>query len=198
MRKKNLDLESVRADYKDKAYVRERIDKLKFDLSMIARLDPPAKVKYIRKAVGYDEFLKKYSSERYLDPESLFEIAEEIEASASGFRTYAEWKEHIERYTEDLKQRHYEKQDKKEEAGVNLLTFHAAKGLEFDSLFILDVSEEYTPYRKAASSKEIEEERRMFYVAVTRAKNRLFLLHPTDRLGRKQIPSRFLKEMELD
>jgi len=177
--------------------VRHRLEKLKYDLYLIKKLDPKAAVKYIRKAVGYDDFLEKYANERNLDREGLFEILDEIEASSAEFSTYAEWKNHIADYTEALKARRFERQEKEKETGVSLLTYHSAKGLEFDTVFIMDLCEGGSPHRQAVSKDETEEERRMFYVAVTRAKNRLFLTFSSDRRGKKQIRSRFIKELGL-
>ena len=193
MRRENLDLSVLYMENRGKSYVLERLDKLKYDLSMIKRLNPAAAVKYIRKAVGYDDFLKKYASGRNLDTDSLFEILEEIEASTAGFDTYTAWKAHIEEYTMLLKQKQKDR-NRERETGVSLLTFHSAKGTEYDTVFIIDASEDFTPYRQAGTREEIEEERRMFYVAMTRAKNRLFVLHAEERFGRKYEVSRFVKE----
>lgn len=197
MRKRELDFDILMASYKDRQYVRDRIEKLKYDLYIIKKLDPKAAVKYIRRAVGYDDFLDKYANERNLDREGLFEILDEIEASSAEFATYADWKKHIADYTEALKARRFERQEKEKEAGVSLLTYHSAKGLEFDTVFVMDLCEGGSPHRQAVSKDEIEEERRMFYVAVTRAKNRLFLTFSSDRRGKKQIRSRFIKELGL-
>ena len=195
LRRSDLSFETLYRENADKAYVRERLDKLKYDLTILSKLPPKAAVSYIRKAVGYDGFLKKYADDRLLDGDGLFDILNEIEASAAEFATYADWKKHIEEYTEALRRRPSEKKEK--ETGVGLLTFHSAKGMEFDTVFLIDASEDYTPYWQAATSAEIEEERRMFYVALTRAKNRLFVLHADDRFGKKREPSRFLKEANL-
>ncbi|MBQ6024997.1 MAG: ATP-dependent helicase [Lachnospiraceae bacterium] len=195
LRRADLSFETLYRENADKAYVRERLDKLKYDLAMLSKLPPKAAVNYIRKAVGYDGFLKKYAEERLLDADGLFDILNELDASAAEFSTYADWKKHIEEYTEALRRRSSEKKEK--ETGVGLLTFHSAKGMEFDTVFVIDASEDYTPYWQAATSAEIEEERRMFYVALTRAKNRLFVLHADDRFGKKREPSRFLKEARL-
>ena len=195
LRRSDLSFEILYRENADKSYVRERLDKLKYDLAMLSKLPPKAAVNYIRKAVGYDGFLKKYAEERLLDAEGLFDILNELEASAAEFSAYADWKKHIEEYTEALRRRSSEKKEK--ETGVGLLTFHSAKGMEFDTVFLIDASEDYTPYWQAATSAEIEEERRMFYVALTRAKNRLFVLHADDRFGKKREPSRFLKEAKL-
>lgn len=196
MRKESLDLDMLYRENRGKNYVTERLDKLKYDLYMISRLDPLGAVKYIRKAVGYDDFLKKFASERRLDIDGMMGILEEIEASSREFKTYDAWQEHIREYTEILKQKSRENRREKE-IGVNLLTFHSAKGTEYDTVFIIDASEDFTPYWQAGTVEEMEEERRMFYVALTRAKNRLFVLHAEERLGRNYEPSRFIKEAGL-
>ena len=80
---------------------------------------------------------------------------------------------------------------------VFLYTFHASKGLEFDKVYILDVNEGITPSKKAENERDLEEERRMFYVALTRAKTSLCLCHIERRNNEKLFPSRFIEEMEL-
>ena len=59
--------------------------------------------------------------------------------------------------------------------GVRIITMHSSKGLEFQNVFIPDLTEGNIPAKQAVSSEEIEEERRLFYVAMTRAKRRLYL-----------------------
>ena len=196
MRKEKLDFPVLFQENRGKTYVTERLTKLKYDLGMISKLNPMAAVKYIRKAVGYDEFLKKYASERGLDIDGLICILDEIEASSAEFDKYEAWKEHIREYTEVLKQKSKDR-NKEKESGVSLLTFHSAKGTEYDTVFIIDASENYAPYWQAGTSSEIEEERRMFYVALTRAKNRLFILHSDERYGKRYEVSRFVKEAGL-
>jgi len=197
MRKRELDLDGIRREYAGKSYVCERIDKLKYDLYAISRMTPTAAVKYIRKAVGYEDFIKKYASERHLDTDGFLGIMDELEASSKEFENYEAWKAHIREYTEALKEGRLSGRDSEKEPGVNLLTFHGAKGMEFDTVFIIDASEDYTPYWQAETSSDIEEERRMFYVAVTRAKNRLFIMHSDDRMGKNHECTRFIKEMGL-
>ncbi len=84
---------------------------------------------------------------------------------------------------------------------VTLMTLHAAKGLEFPVVFIAGCEEGLLPYRRAGSPIEpIEEERRLFYVGMTRAKQRLILLHAKSRFlfGERTTnrPSRFLNEID--
>ena len=79
---------------------------------------------------------------------------------------------------------------------VKLMTIHSAKGLEFPIVFVVDLAEDLFPLtKKMSSKKEVEEERRLCYVALTRAKQKLYLLYPKWRQGRFQHPSRFLVEM---
>ncbi|MDR2352590.1 MAG: ATP-binding domain-containing protein, partial [Deltaproteobacteria bacterium] len=84
----------------------------------------------------------------------------------------------------------------KKEDSVSLMTIHTAKGLEFKSVFILGLSEGIFPSRRVSSPEEMEEERRLFYVAITRAKRRLYLSSAEGmHAGLVQTPSRFLKEI---
>ena len=72
---------------------------------------------------------------------------------------------------------------------------HASKGLEFDEVFLPDVNEKIIPYRKAVLPKDIEEERRLFYVAVTRAKDKIHIWHIKDDYGKAMAPSEFIKKL---
>jgi len=86
---------------------------------------------------------------------------------------------------------------------VILSTIHQAKGLEWDTVIILDVLENYLPNRRALEEGAIEEERRLFYVALTRAKNRLYLFSPINKKGfgggkRRVMLSRFVREIPQD
>lgn len=79
---------------------------------------------------------------------------------------------------------------------LKLMTIHSAKGLEFPIVFLVDLCEDILPLtKKMASPQEIEEERRLCYVALTRAQNKIYLLYPKYRYGRSQQPSRFLVDM---
>ena len=82
-----------------------------------------------------------------------------------------------------------------ERQGAALLTFHAAKGLEFPVVYILDVNEGICPYKKAISREEMEEERRCLYVAMTRARDRLHICTCKSHFYRERKPSIFLREI---
>jgi DNA helicase-2/ATP-dependent DNA helicase PcrA len=76
---------------------------------------------------------------------------------------------------------------------------HASKGLEWKVVILPDVNEGVVPHKKAVTDSELEEERRMFYVAMTRAKESLFLFYIKENMEEKEagnlLPSRFLDEM---
>ena len=77
------------------------------------------------------------------------------------------------------------------------MTMHGAKGLEYELVFVIAANEGSTPYRKAKQKEEIEEERRMFYVGMTRAKSRLILSYVKEKNGQALSPSRFIEELLL-
>ncbi len=159
---------------------------------MLAKMAPYAAINYIRKAVGYETYLEEYARYRRMKPGELLDILEEIHENAKDFKNCEEWFRYIERYGEELKQQRQKQQEVSD--GVVLSTIHASKGLEYDTVYIADVNEEIIPHKKAAQPAEIEEERRLFYVAMTRAKNHLYICCPGERYGHRQEPSRFVKE----
>ena len=194
MKTGNVSYESLRRYYRDKDWMVDRIDQLEWDMKMICDKTPYAAIQYIRKRMGYDEFLKEYAAYRKISSEDLFAVLEEIWQNSKGYGTIKEWFEHIESYGKMLKE-----QNKKngEKEGVNLMTMHAAKGLEFDTVFVIEANEGSCPYKKATADEEIEEERRLFYVAMTRAKRKLVISYVKEKNGKDLLPSRFVSELLL-
>lgn len=195
MKTGNVSYESLRRYYRDKDWMVDRIDQLEWDMKMICDKTPYAAIQYIRKRMGYDEFLKEYAAYRKISSEDLFAVLEEIWQNSKGYGTIKEWFEHIESYGKMLKE-----QNKKngEKEGVNLMTMHAAKGLEFDTVFVIETNEGSCPYKKATANEEIEEERRLFYVAMTRAKRKLVISYVKEKNGKDLLPSRFVSELLLN
>ena len=195
MKTGNVSYESLRRYYRDKDWMVDRIDRLEWDMKMICDKTPYAAIQYIRKRMGYDEFLKEYAAYRKISSEDLFAVLEEIWQNSKGYGTIKEWFEHIESYGKMLKE-----QNKKngEKEGVNLMTMHAAKGLEFDTVFVIEANEGSCPYKKAIADEEIEEERRLFYVAMTRAKRKLVISYVKEKNGKDLLPSRFVSELLLN
>lgn len=195
MKTGNVSYESLRRYYRDKDWMVDRIDQLEWDMKMICDKTPYAAIQYIRKRMGYDEFLKEYAAYRKISSEDLFAVLEEIWQNSKGYGTIKEWFEHIESYGKMLKE-----QNKKngEKEGVNLMTMHAAKGLEFDTVFVIEANEGSCPYKKATTDEEIEEERRLFYVAMTRAKRKLVISYVKEKNGKDLLHSRFVSELLLN
>jgi len=178
--------------YRTQDWMVRRLEKLETDLDVLSKLRPYSAINYIRKAVTYEDYLTEFAAERKIPKEDFFDILDELQEDTKGFGTYEAWLEHT-----DLVLRKWKEQFQKKKfpnASVRLSTLHASKGLEFDTVFIVDVDEGIVPYRKAVLDQELEEERRMFYVGMTRAKNRLYLLHSGQIHNKSMAPSRFLAE----
>ncbi len=189
-----VDFEKVKRYYEDKPWMIERLENFEEDLHMIETLPPYAALNYLRNAVGYENYLYHYALDRRLPPEDLIEIFDNIEESARPFKTYGAWFEYIDAYREKL--RNQVKSDKGAAPdAVMLSTMHSAKGLEYEAVFVIDANEGVTPYQKAVLDEDIEEERRMFYVALTRAKRFLDVYYVNERSGRAVEPSRFIDEI---
>ena len=195
MKTGNVSYESLRRYYRDKDWMVDRIDQLEWDMKMICDKTPYAAIQYIRKRMGYDEFLKEYAAYRKISSEDLFALLEEIWQNSKGYGTIKEWFEHIESYGKMLKEQNKKNAEKE---GVNLMTMHAAKGLEFDTVFVIEANEGSCPYKKATADEEIEEERRLFYVAMTRAKRKLVISYVKEKNGKDLLPSRFVSELLLN
>ena len=181
--------------YKDKPYVCDKIERLRYDLKMLGRMGPFAAINYIRHVMGYEEYLKEYAEFRRMNAEDLMEVLNELQESARAYKTYDEWFAYMERYKKEMDEMRKRQQEVKE--GVHLATMHSSKGLEYDTVYLLDVIDGILPDQipkslKNAPKEDIEayeEDRRLFYVGVTRAKNRLLVF------TMKNQPSKFCMEL---
>ena len=188
-----ISFESLRKFYCDKDWMLDRIDQLEVDFRILKNMAPYGAIQYIRKHIGYDEFLKEYAAFRKINMEDLKEVLREIEERAKAFRTIEEWFTHIEEYSEELKRQSQQKETDPE--AITFMTMHGSKGLEFDLVFIIGANETITPYKKAETKEEVEEERRMFYVAMTRARKKLINSYTKERNGKSMAQSRFVGEL---
>ena len=196
----SLDEETVAFDvwewfYEDKPWVAERIQRLEYDIQMLSTMSPYAAINYIRRGIGYDEFCAEYADYRRMNVDDLYEILDELQNSAKGFDSYNDWFAHIERYTQEL-EKICRKQNENTES-VALATLHSSKGLEYEKVYIIDVNEGIMPYKKAVLDNEIEEERRMFYVGMTRARSNLHLYAVEQHNHREMSVSRFIQESRI-
>ena len=191
-----VSFERLRTWYDDKIWMIRRIDKMEEDLHRISQLRPYAAVSYIRYVVEYEQYVLEYAQNRRIRKEELTDILDELQESARPFASFREWSDHIDSYRASVQEKRQE-YDQQQEQAVTLSTLHSAKGLEFGEVFLPDLNEDIIPHRKARLDADIEEERRLLYVGMTRAKEKLHLFWLKERYGKKQEPSRFLEPLDV-
>ena len=194
-----VSFDKLRAYYavKNQEWMEERIWNFEYDLKNLASLSPYAAIHFIRKGIGYDEFLKTYADERNVNADDWFDVLDEMQEMARDKKSIPEFLSFVENYgdTREEMRQEQKKQQVKEEPGVSLMTMHASKGLEFPVVFVPTLNEDIVPYRKAVQEGNLEEERRMLYVAMTRAKTYLHLSFVKERFHKEAEPSPFLYEI---
>lgn len=186
-------------DIKD--FQKKNLEDLYIDLNYVRGLSPQYGISYIRTTLDYDRYILDYCHERRIKSQQIVEILDELEAAAGPYRTILDFFKHIDQVREEVKKN----ADKtagsslatNADKGVVLTTMHSSKGLEFDNVYIVGVNEGIVPYQLGDDSKlDIEEERRLLYVAITRAKRFLVISSPLKRFGKKIGQSQFLKELQ--
>lgn len=190
-----ISFDNLEKYYEDKNWMIERVDRLKYDILAMASMSPYAMINYLRKGVGYDGYLDEYAQSHNMQVRELYDVMDELMESARSYKTFNEWFAYIDEYGTKLRES-YAAMDKQN--AVILTTMHSSKGLEYPVVYIIDANEEITPHKKAVFAPEIEEERRMFYVAMTRAKRRLNIYYARKRYNKEIEVSRFVKEIMED
>ncbi len=166
--------------------------KLLFELiDSIPGLAPGQAIEHVISKTGYLEYLKKKTKtkEEYI---SKVENLEQLKYSASSKDDMMDYLEEAALVRED------KEDDQDEKNSVSLLTIHAAKGLEYDTVFIVGCEENLFPHWRSLASGDaaLHEERRLMYVAMTRAERFLYLSHANYRKGNFALRSRFLDHIE--
>ena len=197
MENRQVNFEDLRKFYCDKDWMLDIIDQFDVDVRMMKNMAPYAAIQYIRKKIGYDDFLKEYAEKHQIPWKQLMDVMAELEERSKNFKSYDEWEIHIAKYTQELEEQQAKARKIKgeRENKVQLMTIHSAKGLEFEDVFVIHANEGEIPHQKAEKKDEIEEERRLFYVALTRAKNNLCISYITQKNGNSIKPSRFVEEL---
>lgn len=190
-------MEALIQNNKSTEYVVQNIVDLYDALRFIKGLNPFSAVNFIRKGIGYEAFLKKQALENGRDAAKEIEMLEELMQLAKDFETIPEWLEHIQNYDTIMREITQQENGLKSAGtdAVSMVTMHSSKGLEWKVVILPDVNEGVVPHKKAVTDNELEEERRMFYVAMTRAKESLFLFYIQEKEAGNLLPSRFLDEI---
>lgn len=191
-----VSLENLKKYYDDKHWVVERIEQLEYQLNILKRMTPYAAINFIRHGIGYEAYLNEYADFRKIKVEDLYEVLNEMQEGAKDFKTFEAWFAHIEEYTKALNDQ--AKEQNKISNAVTFTTLHSSKGLEFANVFIIDINEGIIPHRKAILDADMQEERRMFYVGMTRAKEHLHMYSIRERYGKNLMPSVFLENLKQD
>ena len=176
-----------------KKWQEEPLCRLREDLAQIRKRAPYEALRYIRNVTGYDEYLQDYASYRKANLPHFLEIADEITETAKDTDSVSSFEKRLEEMSRQMQ----EQQKTPQGPAVSLTTIHSAKGLEFTAVFLPSLAEGILPYEKSREGAALEEERRLFYVGLTRARRRLFLSFCEKRYERQMKPSRFLEEMGL-
>jgi len=154
-------------------------------------LPPKEMVELVLTTTGYLEFLKNEDKESYDDRlgniKELCEIASKYDSLEDFVGNMA------------VNEADAEKEEEGPDNKINMMTIHGSKGLEFKAVIVIGCNQGTLPHYKAVMEGNIEEERRLFYVAMTRAKELLFLTRPKTTFVRgvpmNQSPSVFLREI---
>ena len=168
---------------------KDRIYSMVDDIENLATMNPTQFVGYLYNVMDYRAGALSYAAYCGKDESEVNELLDSLIDEAKQFNTMQEWADYAKTYNKKLQEK------RKNKEGICLSTYHSAKGLEWDYVFLIDCNEDMTPFKKAESPEEIEEERRLFYVAVTRARKGVRFTWVSDNGPKKMFPSRFLTEM---
>ncbi len=172
-----------------------KIDDLIQDLNVLKRLPPFECILYIRQSIGFDGYIKEFSDYRNISSDAYFEILDELQEKSKQYKTIQEFFIGLETEKELILEAYEEnkKSFDNKKKGVVLTTIHSSKGLEFDTVFIAGAVEGLIPLASPKNVQELEEERRLFYVGLTRAKNNLYISYSNTRFEKPAELTQFLK-----
>ncbi len=178
----------------------ETIESFLLDLTALYRLRPTLSLRYLRGSIGFEAYLQSVYGKK--------EKQEEIERLWKRLEELAEKARYVGEFLTDLEEALTKEsmalaepapkeasQKSMKKSGVHVITMHACKGLEYDLVYLPDLNEGVIPNRRAVTTEEVEEERRLFYVAMTRAKNKLIMMFLRGEKENPRRPSRFLQPL---
>lgn len=168
----------------------KKIDDLRKEILYLNKMSLGSAIQYIISTMGYIDYLREYANKYGQSLDDLEDVLEEFKGAAEEFKTITEFLIHVNNVEEQIES------SKAVEDGVILSTIHGVKGMEFNNVYIINCNEEVIPH-KSSMEENIEEERRLFYVAITRAINNLYVFSPKTMRGKFRETSRFIAESHL-
>ena len=156
---------------------------------------PYLALKYILNGIGYHKWLKlkfKNDQDKY---DEICETIDHILEDSKGYITAEDWLQNIEEDRREYKENKNLGHKNENCTGVNILTMHASKGLEFDTVYLPEINKGKMPRGFLLDEDTIQEERRLLYVAMTRAKSHLEILYIKGTEGHKLQPSVFIEPL---
>ena len=193
-----VSIDGLKDIYCDKTYMEKVLDSFAGDLLNMTDMDMYSRVNYIRRGIGYDEYVMNNVAQNKDAYDEYLETADWIQERVRHFKDVSELDRYASQYEEIMSMDavNDDKAMKASNAGcIHIMTYHASKGLEFDSVILPHLNEGSVPHKKSTGDMQTEEERRMFYVAMTRAKEELYMTYVSGTSGDKEhkcMPSRFI------
>ncbi len=192
------------APYENPAAVRD-VEQFERKLEQLGRFSLELGITFIRRGFGYEDYLRQRAGGNRELLENWLEVLDWLEEDCRGYDNFKNWEQSQEQATARFtgadnsgnaqNSKNIQNHAAAKREGLHILTMHAAKGLEYDRVFIMDVNEGNIPkFRtgEAVTETLLEEERRLFYVGMTRARDSLELLYQTGTKERPRLPSTFL------
>lgn len=190
MGQESMDFKTLKQTYAHSREILEQIHLLQFHFDMIRRMTPEAAIIYIRNATGYEGYLKQYAKRLKIPLSTLWKQIQKLQTEAGQFDTLQQWL----CFVDDTIMGDEKNNHKTDSSQIQLMTMHSAKGLEFRVVFIVDANQGIIPSSKSIREKDYEEERRVFYVAMTRTSEFLHIYGVAQRLGCEAKMSLFVNE----
>lgn len=173
----------------------EALKEMERCMKYLGGLSPTLAVNYVLKGMHYEVCLQNAAGK---NPEKMAEweeLLEWLKEDAGRFTDVRAWRRAQEEYTQKMQEKGNSSRQETEEGAIRLMSIHGSKGLEFDRVLVPDCNEQVFPHGHLPDEETVEEERRIFYVAMTRAKESLELLYLTGDKARPRLPSRFLNPL---
>lgn len=177
------------------SYQKNQLSNLQTHIPLLKQLSPKLAIVQIREQLGYNKVIKQLSERLGFKYDYLMSILDSLELIAEGLTSIIEFVDKL-KHLEAVQR---QARRLKNSQAVTLSTLHSAKGLEFDTVYMMDLNEGVIPSRQDTEQAEtMEEAVRLFYVGMTRARKTLYLLSTEQWFGQSVMASRFVRQLSTE